>query len=139
MDEIIKKLNENNNFHLSLKGIQITDNNLINEVKKHLESKGLTVKILGKNNLYNDLEEAYKNKIDYVLYDDSINILLPLFIVLTNGNTDIIKPIIPVYYIQKDNKVIQRIKTVCNSNYTMYNKIDEISEIYELLDKGEKL
>lgn len=121
MKEVIKKLNNNNNFHLSFKVIQISDDNLIDEIKEITTKKVLVLK--DTTNLFEKLLSAYNNNIKYVVCNDKIDVLLPLVVFITNDNVDVIKPTIPVFYYLKDNKIIQKVKTQCNKTYTSYKQI----------------
>lgn len=130
--EVLMKLNDNNNFHLSLKVIQITDNDLISKCEEYLNGKGKTVfAILANDNLYEKLLNAYEMKVDYILINEKINILLPQLILITKDITNIIKPMIPVYYLLKDNKIIQKVKTTCNKKYTSYQALKNEEELIE--------
>lgn len=134
--EVLMKLNDNNNFHLSLKVIQITDDDLISKCEEYLNGKGKTVLvILANDNLYEKLLNAYEMKVDYILINEKINILLPQSILITKDVTNIIKPMIPVYYLLKDNRIIQRIKTTCNKKYTTYIAIKIVEEYLLTLNK----
>lgn len=134
--EVLMKLNDNNNFHLSLKVIQITDDDLISKCEEYLNGKGKTVfVILANDNLYEKLLNAYEMKVDYILINEKINILLPQSILITKDVTNIIKPMIPVYYLLKDNRIIQRIKTTCNKKYTTYIAIKIVEEYLLTLNK----
>ena len=100
--DLLLKLNEYNNFHLSLKVIQITDNDLISKCEEYLYAQGKTVfVILSNEGLFENLLKAYESKVDYVLINENINILLPQSILITKDVTSIIKPMIPVYYLLK--------------------------------------
>ena len=134
--EVLMELNDNNNFHLSLKVIQITDDDLISKCEEYLNGKGKTVfVILANDNLYEKLLNAYEMKVDYILINEKINILLPQSILITKDVTNIIKPMIPVYYLLKDNRIIQRIKTTCNKKYTTYIAIKRAEEYLSTLNK----
>ena len=134
--EVLMKLNDNNNFHLSLKVIQITDDDLISKCEEYLNGKGKTVfVILANDNLYEKLLNAYEMKVDYILINEKINILLPQSILITKDVTNIIKPMIPVYYLLKDNRIIQRIKTTCNKKYTTYIATKRAEEYLSTLNK----
>ena len=131
--ELLSKLNKYNNFHLSLKVIQITDNDLISEYNKYLNDKGLsTMVVLSSDDLFEILLEAYETKVDYVLINENINILLPQWMLITKDVTNIIKPMIPVYFLLKDNKIIQKVKTVCNKKYTTYTAIKNFEDCFNI-------
>ena len=135
--DLLLKLNEYNNFHLSLKVIQITDNDLISKCEEYLYAQGKTVFVLLTNDsLFENLLKAYESKVDYVLINENINILLPQSILITKDVTSIIKPMIPVYYLLKDNKVIQKIKTHCHKTSTMFYQIKSIDDIQQLIKKS---
>lgn len=130
--EIIEKLNQNNNFHLSLKTISATDIEVLNKLKKVIENKNKTpIIITSLENAYEELLKAYNEKIDYVLISKELTFMLPLLNIITTDSVDVIKPIIPTYYCLKDNKIIQKVKTACNkkmSKYTAFHTIDELIE-----------
>lgn len=133
MDKILDKFEKDNFFQLKLKSIQITDNDILNKLSNKLDDLGYKNKIIDENNIYDDLYDAYINKVDYVLINEKIDILLPQLIVIIGDYCNLIKPIIPVYYYLKDNKIIQKLKTTCNSNYTTYTKIDKKDEIVDII------
>jgi cellobiose-specific phosphotransferase system component IIB len=128
--EIIEKLNQNNNFHLSLKSILATDKEVLNKLKQVIENKNKKATIINFiDNAYEDLLKAYNEKIDYVLISQELTFMLPLVNIITTDCVDVIKPIIPTYYCLKDNKIIQKVKTTCNkkmSKYTAFHSIDEL-------------
>ena len=131
MKEVIKKLNHHNNFHLSFKVIQISDDNLIDEIKEITTKKVLVLK--DTTNLFEKLLDAYNNNIKYIVCNDKIDVLLPLAVFITNDNIEIIKPTIPVYYYLKDNKIIQKVKTQCNKTYTSYKQIKTKEEFIKTI------
>ncbi len=134
--DLLLKLNEYNNFHLSLKVIQITDNDLIDKCKEYLYAQGKTVfVILTNDSLFETLLKAYESKVDYVLINENINILLPQSILITKDVTSIIKPMIPVYYLLKDNRIIQKVKTTCNKKYTTYKSTKSVEEYLQTLNQ----
>ena len=129
--KIIKELNTYNNFHLSLKVIQITDENLLNSVSIFLkENKKSSIIITSLNKVIEKLQKAYNEKIDYVLCNENIEFLLPLVIILTKENLDLIKPLIPVFYTIKDNKIIEKLKTTCRKKMTSFDKICDENELF---------
>ena len=89
--EIINKLNENNNFHLSLKVIQASENSFLYKLKEKLKDKNIVI-INSNIDIYDQLYNAYINKVDFVLVDSSINYLLPLVNIISNDYIEIIKP-----------------------------------------------
>ena len=129
--KIIEKLNQNNNFHLSLKVIQITDRKILEQLKQELENNNKKVVII--NNSYEALLDAYNNKVDYVLIDETINYLLPLVVVITKEIIDIIKPIIPTFYLLKDNRIIQKVKTQCNKKMSKYISFKNVKELIDAI------
>ena len=134
--DLLLKLNEYNNFHLSLKVIQITDNDLISECEEYLYAQGKKVfVILTKDSLFENLLKAYESKVDCVLINENINILLPQSILITKDVTSIIKPMIPVYYLLKDNRIIQKVKTACNKKYTTYKSTKSVEEYLQTLNQ----
>ena len=130
--EIIEKLNQNNNFHLSLKTISATDIEVLNKLKQVIENKNKTTVIIASlENAYEELFKAHNNKIEIVLVNSQLSFMLPLVNIITTDDISIIKPIIPTYYCLKDNKIIQKVKTTCNKNmskYTAFHTIDELIE-----------
>lgn len=134
--DLLLKLNEYNNFHLSLKVIQITDNDLISKCEEFLCAQGKTVfVILTNDSLFENLLKAHESKVDYVLINENINILLPQSILITKDVTSIIKPMIPVYYLLKDNRIIQKVKTACNKKYTTYKSTKSVEEYLQTLNQ----
>lgn len=131
MKEVIKKLNHLNNFHLSFKVIQVSDDNLIDKIKTISTKEILILKDTA--NLFEKLLDAYNNNIKYIVCNDKIDILLPLAVFITNDNVDVIKPTIPVYYYLKDNKIIQKVKTQCNKTYTSYKQIKTKEEFIKTI------
>ena len=131
MKEVIKKLNHLNNFHLSFKVIQVSDDNLIDEIQTTSTKELLILK--DTTNLFEKLLDAYNNNIKYIVCNDKIDVLLPLAVFITNDNIEIIKPTIPVYYYLKDNKIIQKVKTQCNKTYTSYKQIKTKEEFIKTI------
>lgn len=131
MKEVIKKLNHLNNFHLSFKVIQVSDDNLIDKIKTISTKEILILKDTA--NLFEKLLDAYNNNIKYIVCNDKIDVLLPLAVFITNDNIEIIKPTIPVYYYLKDNKIIQKVKTQCNKTYTSYKQIKTKEEFIKTI------
>ena len=130
--EIIKELNKYNNFHLSLKVIQITDDKLLESLSTFLkDNKKSSIIITTLNNVIDELLKAYNKKIDYVLCNENIEFLLPLVIILTKENLDLIKPLIPVFYTIKDNKIIEKLKTTCRKKMTSFDKICDENELFK--------
>ena len=134
--DLLLKLNEYNNFHLSLKVIQITDNDLISKCEEYLSKKEKKVfVILTNEGLFENILKAYESKVDYVLINENINILLPQSILITKDVTSIIKPMISVYYLLKDNRIIQKVKTTCNKKYTTYKSTKSVEEYLQTLNQ----
>lgn len=132
--EIIKELNKYNNFHLSLKVIQITDDKLLESLSTFLkDNKKSSIIITTLNNVIDELLKAYNKKIDYVLCNENIEFLLPLVTILTKEKLSLIKPLIPVLYMIKDNRIIEKIKTTCRKKMTSFEKICDEKEIFEKL------
>lgn len=133
--EIIEKLNQLNNFHLSLRVIQIDDDEIIKEVSKLNSNKKITT-ITNLEEAFDKLYEAYNEKADVVLVNEKVNFLLPLISVLTKQSIDIIKPTIPVYYYLKDNKIIQKVKTACHKKMTTFTQIKTRQELIDLINSN---
>lgn len=133
MNQLIKRLNEENNFHLSLKVIQVTDENVALQLLDKLQEEGKTVDIIDKNDPYKTLKKAHEEKIDYIIARSNDNYLLPLVVVITSDDIDVIKPMIPTLYMLKDNKIIQKVKTRCNKLNSQYKQIKTILEIIDCL------
>ena len=114
MKHLINKLNEEHNFHLSLKVILFTDNDVLNQVFDKLVSLNYKCHKIDCNSRYESLKNAYENKADFVLASSSEIYLLPLLVVVSNENIDAIRPYIPTLYMLKDNRIIQKVKTRCN-------------------------
>ena len=131
--EIIEKLNQLNNFHLSLRVIQIDDDEIIKEVSK-LNSNKKIITITNLEESFDKLNKAYNEKVDVVLVNEKVNFLLPLACVLTKQSIDIIKPTIPVYYYLKDNKIIQKVKTTCHKKMTTFTQIKTRQEVIDLIN-----
>lgn len=109
--EILKKLNEKENFQLTFKVIQITDDLLLNEVSKLFDNVEIITSI---DKSYDKLLKAYLRKDKYLLINENISFLLPIIIVLTNDYLSLIKPMTPIYCKINDNKKFQNVKTRCN-------------------------
>ena len=133
MNQLIKRLNEENNFHLSLKVIQVTDCQVSQNLKDILCSLGKSCEIIDNDNPYETLKKAYDEKTDYVIAGSNDNYLLPLVVVINNDNVDVIKPMIPTLYLLKDNKIIQKVKTKCNKLSSPYFQIKDEKEIISYL------
>lgn len=128
--EIIEKLNQNNNFHLSLKVISATQDSVLYQIKEVIESKNKSAIIITDiEGCYEKLQQAYQEKIDYVLVNSQISFLLPLVNIITNDDISVIKPTIPTYYCLKDNKIIQKVKTTCNKKMSKYSAFHTIEEL----------
>lgn len=127
MKETIKKLNQNNNFHLSFKVIQINDDSIIDLLIKKINEKVYVIK--ERYDLYDKLLDAYNNKYKYIVCNETINFLLPLVTIIVKDDVSLIKPTIPVYYYLKDNKIIQKVKTTCNKKMTTYEGFKTIEDL----------
>lgn len=128
--EIIEKLNQNNNFHLSLKVISATQDSVLYQIKEVIEKKNKSVIIITDiEGCYEKLKQAYQEKIDYVLVNSQISFLLPLVNIITNDDISVIKPTIPTYYCLKDNKIIQKVKTTCNKKMSKYSAFHTVEEL----------
>ena len=71
--ETIKKLNKHDNFHLTLKIIQVTDNLLIKNITTKISKKCFIIN--NENNLFDQLKEAYETGVEYVFIDEKIDYL----------------------------------------------------------------
>ncbi len=130
--ELNEKLNQNKNFHLTLKVIQFVDDDLLNDFADYLTSFHCTyVKIKNINEAYEILLQAYQNQIQYVLCNDCIDCLLPLVCIVSQDNFTIVKPIIPVYYLLKDNRIIQKLKTLCRKRMTTFTAFKNKKELFQ--------
>ena len=128
--EIIEKLNQNNNFHLSLKVISATQDSFLYQIKEVIEKKNKSVMIIiDIEGCYEKLKQAYQEKIDYVLVNSQLSFLLPLVNIITSDDVSSIKPTIPTYYCLKDNKIIQKVKTTCNKKMSTYYSFKSIEEL----------
>ena len=138
--EIIKKLNLQNNFHLTLKVIQFTDLQLLKEFKNELENLGKSViDITSIDTAYELLNKAYNDKIDYVLCNNSIDFLLPLVNVINTDDLSTIKPLVPVMFCLKDNKISQKLKTKCHQSYIPFEEYKSKKELINVLKEKLKL
>ena len=133
MNQLIKRLNEENNFHLALKVIQVTDCQVSQNLKDILCSLGKSCEIIDNDNPYETLKKAYDEKTNYIIAGSNDNYLLPLVVVINNDNVDVIKPMIPTLYLLKDNKIIQKVKTKCNKLSSPYFQIKDEKEIISYL------
>ena len=133
MNQLIKRLNEENNFHLALKVIQVTDCEISKKLKDLLCSLGKSCEIIDNDNPYEILKKAYEEKINYIIARSNDNYLLPLVVVIASDDIDVIKPMIPTLYMLKDNKIIQKVKTRCNKLNSQYKQIKTILEIIDCL------
>lgn len=132
--EVIKQLNQNNNFHLALKCVQITDDKIIKEIIKNDKNKKI-VEITSLENAYEKLLKAYNDKVDLVLVNENIKFVLPQLVILTKEETSLITPLIPTYYLIKDNKIIQKIKTICHKKESSFFQLKNEKEIEDLIKK----
>ena len=130
-----KRLNEHNNFHLSFKVIQTNDYELIKTLKSTLLSFGRKVEVVDNYNLFENLLKAYENNVEIILCDESCDVLLPLCVVITNDNINLIKPYIETLYMQKDNRIIQKIKTTSNKKESTLTKVNNYQEAIEYILK----
>ena len=133
MKQLINKLNEEHNFHLSLKVVLFSEDNLLNQVYDKLVSLNYKCQKIDCNNRYESLKKAYDEKVDYVLASSEETYLLPLLVVISNEDIEGVKPLIPTLYMLKDNKIISKLKTKCNKLSSSYSQIRSIEEIIEKL------
>lgn len=133
--EIIEKLNQNNNFHLSLKVISSTQDSVLYQIKEVIEKENKSaIVITDIEGCYEKLQQAYQEKIDYVLVNSQISFLLPLVNIITNDDISVIKPMIPTFYHLKDNRIIQKVKTTCNKKLSSYYSFKTLEElIYQVM------
>ena len=133
MKQINEKLNELNNFHLTLKTILFDDLETLEKIKEYLNLKNYrTITIL--NNVFENLKKAYDEKIDYVLVLDDFNCLLPVVSILKYATIDNIKPYIKVIYTTKDNRIENIILKEARKKSSPYVKAKD-SELIENLCK----
>ena len=130
MTELTKKLQQHNNFHLSFKVIQTTSVEIANKLLKDINKKAI---FLTGDNVFETLKKAYEEKIEIIICDESLIDLLPLCVILSNDNVSLIKPYIPTIYIQKDNRIIQKIKTVANKKMSSLIKASNYQEVLEFI------
>ena len=120
--EIIAKLNDENNFHLTLKVIQFSEDKLALEFLNYIKQYNSFIYIDNLDEAYDLLKKAYIEKIDYVVCNNQISFLLPLVSVISSDDLSIIKSFVPVFYYLKDNILIQKLKTYCHkSDYKFYS------------------
>ena len=129
--ELLNKLNEQNNFHLTFKVVQITDYTLLEYVSSKTNEKNVVVD--SKNDIYEQLKKAYNDNIRVVFIDEKIDCLLPYYICLTKPCLDIIKPLISVFYTTKDNKEKENIKTACRKKMTKWQEFKSNEEMLDYL------
>jgi len=104
----------------------VNDDNLAFRLGSFIEN---SLVILDTNDIYNKLKEAFNNHVTYIVCNGKIDFLLPMVSVLVNDDTSIIRPRTPVYYMIKDNKIAQHVKTRCHQmdvSFTYYKKEDEL-------------
>ena len=130
-NDFLNKLNEQNNFHLTFKVIQITDNTLLEYAASKTIEKNVIIN--SENDIYEQLKNAYENKVRFVFIDEKIDCLLPFYVCLTIPYIDIIKPLIPVLYTIKDNKEKEYIKTACRKKMTTWQEFKTSEEMVEYL------
>ncbi len=134
MKTLSQQLNEKDNFHLSLKCIEFSDQTIISEFQEKLIEQKISYTIIDKNeDIFQQLWNAYQQQVEFVLYSSPLTVLLPLVLVITNENITQIKPIIPVFYYLKDNKIIQQVKTLCNKTYTQYQAFKSHQELFDAI------
>lgn len=109
--EVLNKLNEQENFQLTFKVIQVTDDLLLDEIAKLFNNIEIIKSV---DECYDKLLKAYLRNDKYVLVDENISFLLPFVIVLTSDHLSLIKPMTPIYCKINDNKKFQNVKTKCN-------------------------
>lgn len=115
MKETLKKLNQQNNFQLSLKTIQINEIEALNQVYECLIKDGKNVAKIASNDLYNELLKAYNDKVDYILIDKDVTILNPIIIGLFMESDVVIKPQSKVVYVINDNRIVNKLTSTCNN------------------------
>lgn len=134
MKTLSQQLNEYHNFHLSLKCIEFSDQTIISEFLEKLNEQKVSYTVIDKNkDIFQQLWNAYHQKVEVVLYSSPLLVLLPLVFVITNENIFQIKPIVPVFYCLKDNKIIQQVKTLCNKTYTHYQAFKSHQELFDAI------
>ena len=134
--EIIEKLNQLNNIHLTFKCIQFSNDEIIEEFASLLTNKKVMI-ITSLDECLEKIVKAYNEKYDLVLVNEKIRFMLPIVSVVLNDNTEIIKPMIDVLYLLKDNKIIQKVKTCCNKKHSKYIAFKNKEELFlELINRG---
>lgn len=129
---LIELLNQNNNFHLSLRCIMANEVKVLDALKNRLENNNNNTLVIDSlDNAYNQLTYAYNNKIDYVLVNKDLSFMLPLVNIITTDDISTIKPMIPTFYCLKDNRIIQKVKTTCNKKMSTYKAFHSIEELLE--------
>ncbi len=137
--EIKEKLEANKNFHLCFKTILITDNEISLHIAKQIEKSY----ILDNSKEYFEQLVMCKNKgIKYIFYDGIFPYFIPLFVVITNGNENLVKPFVKTFYMCKDNRIENRIIDKCRENESPFYRvkaneiedkiINEVRNYYEM-------
>lgn len=137
--EIKEKLEANNNFHLCFKTILITDNEMSLRIAKQI---GKSYVLDNNKDYFEQLLMCKNNNIEYILYDGLFPYFIPLFVVITNGNENLVKPFVKVFYICKDNRIENRIIDKCRENESPFYRvksneiedkiINEVRDYYEM-------
>lgn len=132
--EILKKLNNHNNFHLTLKVIEISNDLLLDSIASFINAQNKTTQVItSKKKCFDLLYFAYINKIDYVLVNQNIDFLLPLVSIIYKDELTLIKPMIPILYLTKDNKIAEEIKKNCRKKMTTFQYIKNNDELFNYI------
>lgn len=121
------QLNENGNFHLSLKAISCSKT-IFFPIQTLFEQLNLSFMwIDASNDLYSQLQEAYQKQIDYILMDEDISFINSLYVLLNDNHFERIKPYSKVIYSFHDNHQINQLKAICQKKRAEMIKASKIS------------
>lgn len=113
MKKMLFHLNEENNFHLSLKAITCPVDWFFS-VKEALEAIHYRIAMVrSQEDIYQQLKEIYLLKPDFILIDEKISFINPLYILLADCYHPAIRPYSKVIYVLHDNNQINTLKKDC--------------------------